>query len=328
MYALVAMLSFVAAGAYVHGVLSGRRLVPAAARRRARAHPLHAQLGAVPRARATWSRRSSSRATAGARPRSRRRDARALPAVAADAALAGEHTGAPWAIDAELPRALLAPGAVLSGDAPFMAIVLAGGAGLAAVVRRRARSERGGPCSRSPRVVGVTVARRVDRLADLAGVDDALLRGRRSGRCSLLSARGLVRAGRLGSSRSSLVFIWSNYACSRTTRRTRAQVDRRRRAVPPPGRPGALDAPGAGARAPPLPRAGLPVRDARSGPVDRRAGVRLATTRSKRLRAVAPATELERRARVRAAGAAPRRRLACVPRLPRVAGRAGRGSSA
>ena len=53
-----------------------------------------------------------------------------------------KHTGAPWATRPNFHDLVLAPGAVLSGDAPLMAFALAGGVGFAAVVRRRHDRER------------------------------------------------------------------------------------------------------------------------------------------------------------------------------------------
>ena len=67
-----------------------------------------------------------------------------------------KHTGAPWATRPNFHDLVLAPGAVLSGDAPFMAFVLAGGVGFAAVVRRRHDRERMLVLSLST-IVGVTV---------------------------------------------------------------------------------------------------------------------------------------------------------------------------
>ncbi|HEY3183149.1 MAG TPA: glycosyltransferase family 39 protein [Gaiellaceae bacterium] len=47
-----------------------------------------------------------------------------------------QHTGAPWSRAPSLHALLLAPGAVLAGDAPLVAFALAGGIGLATVRRR------------------------------------------------------------------------------------------------------------------------------------------------------------------------------------------------
>jgi mannosyltransferase len=52
------------------------------------------------------------------------------------------HTGAPWTTAPSLHDLVLAPGAVFNGDAVLVAFVLAVGAGLAAVVRRREDAER------------------------------------------------------------------------------------------------------------------------------------------------------------------------------------------
>ena len=103
-----------------------------------------------------------------------------------------KHTAAPWAITPSFHALLLAPGAVLSGDAPFMAIVLAGGVGLATVVRRRGDPARR-PVLALAAVVGVTVLARVARVAGLAGVDDPVLRGRRRAAARDLGGRPRAR---------------------------------------------------------------------------------------------------------------------------------------
>src|SRR6185437_15232080 len=52
------------------------------------------------------------------------------------------HTGAPWAVVPTVRDLLLAPGAVISGDGPLVALVLAAIVGLAALVRGRPSEER------------------------------------------------------------------------------------------------------------------------------------------------------------------------------------------
>jgi hypothetical protein len=120
-----------------------------------------------------------------------------------------KHTAAPWAIKPSFHALLLAPGAVLSGDASFMAIALAGGVGLATVIRRRGDPARR-PVLALAAVVGVTVV-----LAWLASQVSPAWTTRYFavvvGPLLVISAAGLVRAGRLGLVALLLVFvIWSN----------------------------------------------------------------------------------------------------------------------
>jgi mannosyltransferase len=98
---------------------------------------------------------------------------------------------------------------VLSGDAPFMAIALAGGVGIATVVRRRGDPARR-PVLALAAVVGVTVL-----VAWLASQISPAWTTRYFavvvGPLLAISAAGLVRAGRLGLVALILVFvIWSN----------------------------------------------------------------------------------------------------------------------
>lgn len=122
-----------------------------------------------------------------------------------------QHTGAPWATGPNLHDLVLAPGAVLGGDGPFVALALVGGAGLAEVVRRKVDEER----------------RIVLALATLAGVaiGAAFISSQISpawtaryfsvvlGPVLLLVARGIVRARRLGfAALVAVVFLWSFYS--------------------------------------------------------------------------------------------------------------------
>jgi hypothetical protein len=209
MYALVAMLSFVAAGSYVHGVLYGKRrylpLLGVALVLILYTHNwgLFLALGygvaTLIFARDRW------------------REAAIAAAVMLVLYLPwlptlmyqSKHTAAPWAITPSFHALLLAPGAVLSGDAPFMAIVLAGGVGLAGVVRRRGDPARR-PVLALAAVVGVTVL-----VAWLASQVSPAWTTRYFavvvGPLLALSSAGLVRAGRLGLVALLAVFvIWSN----------------------------------------------------------------------------------------------------------------------
>jgi len=143
MYSLVAALSFVVVGAYVQAVVRGRRgFVPLlgvslAALLYTHNWGLFLALGlgvtTLVAARDRW------------RP--------ALVAAAITAVLyapwlptlayQSKHTGAPWAMVPGFYALALAPGAVLAGDGPLVAFVLAAGAGLVAVLRRRNDPARG-----------------------------------------------------------------------------------------------------------------------------------------------------------------------------------------
>ena len=121
-----------------------------------------------------------------------------------------KHTGAPWATRPNFHDLVLAPGAVLSGDAPFMAFVLVGGVGLAAVVRRRHDRERMLVLSLST-IVGVTVlAAWVESQISPAWTTRyfAVVLGP----LLLVGARGLFRAQRLGMfALVAIVFLWFGF---------------------------------------------------------------------------------------------------------------------
>ncbi len=210
MYALVAALSFVAAIAYVHGVLDGRRRylpvlgVTLVLILYTHNWGLFLVLGyAVATllfARDKW----KEAAIAGGimlllyLPW--------LPTLLSQS----KHTAAPWAMAPSLHALLLAPGAVLSGDAPFTAIVLAGGVGLAATIRRRSDPARR-PVLSLATVVGATVL-----LAWLSSQITPAWTTRYFGvvlgPLLMISAAGLARAGRLGLvALVAVCVIWTNY---------------------------------------------------------------------------------------------------------------------
>jgi hypothetical protein len=223
MYALVAMLSFVAAGAYVHGVLDRRR----------RYLPL---LG-VALVLILYTHNWGLFLVAGYAiatlvfARDRWREAAIGGAVMvvlylpwlSTLAYQSKHTAAPWAITPSFHGLLLAPGAVLSGDAPFMAIVLVGGTALAGVVRRRADRHRRTVLALAA-VVGSTVL-----LAWLASHVSPAWTTRYFavvvGPLLVLSAAGLVRAGRLGLvALVAVCVIWTNYVQQDNKENARAVV--------------------------------------------------------------------------------------------------------
>lgn len=121
------------------------------------------------------------------------------------------HTGAPWATAPGFHDLILAPGEVLSGDAPFMAIALAGGLGLASVIRRQKGRERTLVLALALIVaVSVVLAWIVAQISPawttryFAVVLGPLL---------LLAARGLLRAQRLGLiALVAVIFLWTGYS--------------------------------------------------------------------------------------------------------------------
>jgi hypothetical protein len=137
MYSLVAALSFVVVGSYVHGVVSGRRRwVPVLGVSLALLLYTHnwglflaVALAVVTLVLARHRWREAS--VAGAM--TLVLYAPWLPTLAYQS----KHTGAPWAMVPGLYALALAPGAVLAGDAPLVVFALAAGAGLVTTLRRR-----------------------------------------------------------------------------------------------------------------------------------------------------------------------------------------------
>jgi hypothetical protein len=122
-----------------------------------------------------------------------------------------QHTGAPWSTRPSLHDLVLAPGAVLQGDAPFMAIALVGGTGLAAYVRRRDDQERTVILS-----LGLTVAFTVVLAWSASQITPAWTTRYFAvifGALILIAARGLVTAGRLGLvALIAVMFLWTGYS--------------------------------------------------------------------------------------------------------------------
>ena len=121
-----------------------------------------------------------------------------------------KHTGAPWATRPNFHDLVLAPGAVLSGDAPLMAFALAGGVGFAAVIHRRHDRERMLVLSLAT-IVGVTVV-----AAWIASQVSPAWTTRYFavvlGPLVLLGARALFRAQRLGLfALVAIVFLWMGF---------------------------------------------------------------------------------------------------------------------
>lgn len=121
------------------------------------------------------------------------------------------HTGAPWSTRPGLNSLITAPGAPLGGDAPLIAVVLVGGAGLAAVVRRRGDRERQIVVALLSIVI-VTVL-----LAWLSAQITPAWTTRYFavvlGPVLLLGAHGFARAGRLGvAALAAVLLLWTGYA--------------------------------------------------------------------------------------------------------------------
>ena len=234
------------------------------------------------------------------------------------------HTGAPWSTRAELPRrSSLAPGAVLSGDAPFVAFVRRRVAALVSFLRRgRERGAHDRPRARARR--GRHRARRVDRRRR------SRPRGRRatSRSCSapllLLAARGdRARPARSASSRSSrrLPLVGLHRHDDKENAREIAAR------LAPSLHPGELvisTHPGAGAGAALLPRRRACGSRRRSG----RCRTRRSSTGATRSTACGRLSRSRRSTGCsrRAVGQRVRRHLAGLPRLPRLERASGRGS--
>jgi mannosyltransferase len=121
------------------------------------------------------------------------------------------HTGAPWAKAPAFHDLILAPGAVLSGDAPLMAFALAGGFGLAAVVRRHGDVERRLVLALALSVAGTVLLAWLSSQVSPAWTTRyfAVVLGP----LVLLAARGLVRAERLGLvAMVAVIFLWTGYS--------------------------------------------------------------------------------------------------------------------
>jgi hypothetical protein len=132
-----------------------------------------------------------------------------------------KHTGAPWSTSPGVHELVLAPGAVLQGDAPLMAFALVGGLGLASLVRSRSGSER---------VVILALAWSVGFTVVFAWITSQISPAWTTryfavvvGALLLLGARGLVAAGRLGLiALAAVVFIWLGYSAHNDKENARA----------------------------------------------------------------------------------------------------------
>jgi mannosyltransferase len=122
-----------------------------------------------------------------------------------------KHTGAPWSTAPSVRDLVMAPMSVLGGEAPYFALALVGGAALVAVVRSRAREERQIVLALAT-VAGVAIAVAFVS-SQLSPAWTARYFAVVLGPVLLLSARGIVRAERLGLvALIAVVFLWSFYS--------------------------------------------------------------------------------------------------------------------
>jgi hypothetical protein len=120
------------------------------------------------------------------------------------------HTGAPWSSSPSLHSLINAPGAVLNGDATLVALVLAAGGALIAILRDRLGPDR--------RIV-LALLVMVEVTVLLAWISSQISPAWTTryfavvvGPVLLLAARGLDRAGKLGLAGLVVVlFLWSGY---------------------------------------------------------------------------------------------------------------------
>ena len=167
------------------------------------------------------------------------------------------HTGAPWSTAPSFHDLVLAPGTVFNGDAPLMAFVLAGGVGLALVVRRRGDPER-------TVILALLLAAAITitlawLLSQVSPAWTARYFAVVLGPLAVVAARGLVRARRLGMfALLAVLFLWAGYSLKDNKENARevsaaiAPSDSTRRAR-------RLDAARAGAGLPLLPRRPAPL---------------------------------------------------------------------
>jgi mannosyltransferase len=209
MYSLVAALSFVVVGAYVHGVVYGRRRwLPVLGVSLALLLYTHnwglflaLALGLV----TLTSVRDRWREAAVAAAITFVLYAPWLPTLAYQS----KHTGAPWAMVPGFYALALWPSAVLAGDGPLVAVALAAGAGLAAVVR--GRNDR----ARRPAVLLALIAGSTVLAAWVASEFSPAWAARYlavvTAPVLVLAGAGFARAGRLGIAGLLVVALfWAN----------------------------------------------------------------------------------------------------------------------
>jgi len=121
-----------------------------------------------------------------------------------------KHTGAPWSTAPSLHDLFLAPSSVLGGDGPYVALLLAGVVGFAAVVQRRGDEERRIVLTLAAVVVATIVAAYVS--SQFSPAWTARYFAIIVGPLLLLGARGIVRAQRVGLvALVAVLFFWGSY---------------------------------------------------------------------------------------------------------------------
>ena len=219
MYTLVALLSVLATGCFLHAFVLGRRRYVAAFALLfvlllyAHNWSLFFAAGVAAAGAVAW--RASP---------DRRRvllDAVAVSSVAAlcfapwipSLAFQAAHTGAPWSTTPSVTGLLQAPAVVLSGSGAVVALLLGAGTGLATILRRDATAER-------LLVVATIVVAAVTIVAGWAASQFAPAWSNRYlavivGPVLLLGATGLARAGRIGVVALALVVVlWASDTAS------------------------------------------------------------------------------------------------------------------
>ena len=115
------------------------------------------------------------------------------------------HTGAPWSRTPSLAKLIAAPVALVSSDSAAMALLLAGGVGVAAIVRAGDSPERRAVLATIAFGVAALVSAWISSQIEPAWANRYL--GLLLGPLVLLAAAGMARAGRLGAVALALVLV-------------------------------------------------------------------------------------------------------------------------
>ena len=115
------------------------------------------------------------------------------------------HTGAPWSKTPSLARLLVAPVALVSSDSAAMALLLAGGVGVAAIIRAGDSPERKAVLATIVFGIAALVSAWISSQIEPAWANRYL--GLLLGPLVLLAAAGMARAGRLGAVALALVLV-------------------------------------------------------------------------------------------------------------------------
>jgi mannosyltransferase len=115
------------------------------------------------------------------------------------------HTGAPWSRTPSLAKLIAAPVALVSSDSAAMALLLAGGVGVAAIIRAGDSPERKAVLATIVFGVAALVSAWISSQIEPAWANRYL--GLLLGPLVLLAAAGMARAGRLGAVALALVLV-------------------------------------------------------------------------------------------------------------------------